>query len=236
VGGWTVQRAAGRAVLTSRRSPLQNRVDPFGEIHATPHRGGLFGNRGGRFHNDDRTLTAARWKSKRWIVCLCDFKGRRKEVFGPRYTDLFFLDEPTALAAGHRPCFECRRDAAVAYRQAVDPRLSADEIDARLDSERRDDRAKRLHLMPVDDLPDGALYAEGGMAFAVAGDIVLRWSFTGYTEALPRPRETIVFALTPPTSIRALANGYRPLWRASAGEPDQVSSSPSPPPPRADRA
>jgi hypothetical protein len=201
--------------LFSRPSPLQNRVDPFGEIHATAHRGALFGNRGGRFHRDDMTLGAARWKSKRWICCLTSFKGRRKQVFGSRYTDLFFLDEPTALAAGHRPCFECRRDAARAYLRAIDPTegLKVEDIDKRLDRERRDGRAKRVHPTPIDDLPDGAIYADEGSAFAISGDSILPWSFAGYGPALPRPRRRTVDALTPPTSLTALANGFRPQWR-----------------------
>ena len=128
-----------------RPSPLQNRVDPFGEIHATPERGLFYGNRGGRFHRDDQTLGASRWKSKQWITCLCAFKNRRNVVFGRRYTDLFFLDEPTALAAGHRPCFECRRERALAFRRAVDPTgtMRAGELDRLLDAERRTGRAKR---------------------------------------------------------------------------------------------
>src|SRR3984893_5330164 len=89
--------------------PLQNRVTPFGELIAVPARGALFGNRGGRFHTDAKTLTARRWASRQWICCVLDFKGRQRDVWGRFYTELFFLDEPTALAAGHRPCFECRR-------------------------------------------------------------------------------------------------------------------------------
>ena len=89
--------------------PLQNRVDPFGALIATPARGLFLGNRGGRFHRDDRTLGRRRWASRQWICCVLRFKGRRHPVWRDRYTALFFLDEPTALAAGHRPCFECRR-------------------------------------------------------------------------------------------------------------------------------
>ena len=88
---------------------LQNRVDPFGELIATPARGMFFGNRGGRFHRDDRTLGRRRWASRQWICCVLQFKNRRHDVWGQGFTDLFFLDEVTALAAGHRPCFECRR-------------------------------------------------------------------------------------------------------------------------------
>ena len=89
--------------------PLQNRVDPFGELIATPARGLLFGNRGGRFHRDDQTLGTRRWVSRQWICCVLRFKNRRHPVWRDRYTALFFLDEVTAFAAGHRPCFECRR-------------------------------------------------------------------------------------------------------------------------------
>ena len=89
--------------------PLPNRVDPFGNLFADTSRGLLFGNRGGRFHRDGQTLGARRWVSRRWICCRLDFKGRHRDVWGRGYTELFFLDEPTALAAGHRPCFECRR-------------------------------------------------------------------------------------------------------------------------------
>ena len=89
--------------------PLQNRVDPFGELFADSARGRFFGNRGGRFHTDDRTLTRRRWVSRTWICCVLEFKNRHRDVWGRSYTELFFLDEVTALAAGHRPCFECRR-------------------------------------------------------------------------------------------------------------------------------
>ena len=201
-----------------RPSPLQNRVDPFGEIRAVSARGLFYGNRGGRFHRDDQTLGASRWKSKQWITCLCAFKGRRNIVFGPRYTDLFFLDEPTALAAGHRPCFECRRERALAYRGAVDPTEAsrAGDLDRRLDAERRAGRAKRIHTLPMDDLPDGAMFADGAQAFAIRGDAVLPWSFAGYGAALPRPRAKNVACLTPPTSLTALSAGYAPEWHSSA--------------------
>src|SRR5262249_5883937 len=95
--------------------PLQNRVTPFGALVATSARGTIYGNRGGRFHRDDRTLGTRRWASRQWICCVLSFKGRRHEVWGRRYTALFFVDEVTALAAGHRPCFECRRAAATAF-------------------------------------------------------------------------------------------------------------------------
>ncbi|MCB1540296.1 MAG: hypothetical protein KDJ25_05410 [Rhodoblastus sp.] len=197
-----------------RASPLQNRVDPFGEIHATRERGLFYGNRGGRFHRDDQTLGTSRWKSKQWITCLCAFKGRRNAVFGKRYTDLFFLDEPTALAAGHRPCFECRRERALAYRNAIDPSggLRAWQLDERLDAERRNGRDKRKHPRAIDGLPDGAIFCEAARAFAIRGGTILPWSFGGYGAPLTRPRNTTVACLTPPTSLAALSAGYTPEW------------------------
>src|SRR5919204_5257344 len=129
--------------------PLPNRVDPFGELFATSARGTLFGNRGGRFHRDDRTLGRRRWVSRAWICCVLEFKGRHRTVWGRGFTELFFLDEVTALAAGHRPCFECRRADAKAFAAAFarghgnrgTPR--APEIDRVLHAERLDSRAKR---------------------------------------------------------------------------------------------
>ena len=129
--------------------PLQNRVTPFGELVAVPARGTLFGNRGGRFHTDARTLTARRWASRQWICCVLDFKGRQRDVWGRFYTELFFLDEPTALAAGHRPCFECRRKDAEAFAEywraarRLRRRPYAFEMDEVLHGERLRGRAKR---------------------------------------------------------------------------------------------
>src|SRR6187402_1000209 len=127
--------------------PLQNRVDPFGELFADAARGTLFGNRGGRFHRDDRILGRRRWVSRQWICCVLDFKNRRRDVWGRYYTELFFLDEVTALAAGHRPCFECRRKDAETFagtwRQVfrLRTRPRAAEMDERLHAERLDGRS-----------------------------------------------------------------------------------------------
>jgi hypothetical protein len=131
--------------------PLQNRVDPYGALVAVAPRGAMMGNRGGRIHRPDRTLTHRRWASRQWIVCLIEFRGRRRRVWGDSYTELFFLDEPTALAAGHRPCFECRRAAALAYRRAFGPAgaPSAAEIDLALHAERLEHCAGRFHLRPL---------------------------------------------------------------------------------------
>ena len=129
--------------------PLQNRVDPFGELFATPSRGLFMGNRGGRIHTDDQKLAKRRWASRQWICCVLDFKGRQRDVWGRYYTELFFLDEVTALAAGHRPCFECRRKDAEAFAAAWQQvfrllrRPRADEMDLVLHAERLNGRAKQ---------------------------------------------------------------------------------------------
>jgi hypothetical protein len=199
--------------------PLRNRVDPFGELHASPARGGLMGNRGGRFHRDDQTLGERRWTSRTWIACVLQFKNRAREVWGPGYTELFFFDEPSALAAGHRPCFECRRAEAVAFQRAwrADAPPRAPEMDAALHRERLDGARKRLHRAAISDLPDGAMIAREGRAFAIQGDALWPWSFYGYGEPLPRPKSGEVDMLTPPSIVAALRAGYKPRWGGPSG-------------------
>jgi hypothetical protein len=202
--------------------PLQNRVDPFGELFADSSRGLFMGNRGGRFHRDDRTLGRRRFASRRWICCRLAFKGRQREVWGEGYTELFFLDEPTALAAGHRPCFECRRHAAQAFAAAFArsiglpaPARAAD-IDAVLHRERLLEGARRLVAA---DLPDGAfvtLASEPGEAFAVRGCALLRWTPSGYAGRQARPSAGALDVLTPADVLGALRAGYSPLWHPSA--------------------
>jgi hypothetical protein len=205
--------------------PLPNRVDPFGDLIADPARGLLFGNRGGRFHRDDRTLGVRRWVSRAWICCRLQFKGRHRAVWSRGYTELFFLDEPTALSAGHRPCFECRRADARAFAAAfaAGRRLRtvarAADMDRVLHAERLDGRGKRRHRLPVDDLPDGAfltLAQEPNAAFAVRGNSLLEWSPAGYVSRRKRPRGVMADVLTPPAMVAALTAGYRPSWHPSA--------------------
>ena len=204
--------------------PLQNRVTPFGELIAVPARGTLFGNRGGRFHTDAKTLTARRWASRQWICCVLDFKGRQRDVWGRFYTELFFLDEPTALAAGHRPCFECRRkdaEAFAAYWRAarrLRRRPYAFEMDEVLHRERLRGRAKRTHRRNVDALPDGAFVTLDGAVFAVRGKVLLRWTLQGYGARKKRPQGAAVDVLTPPAILAVLSAGYRPHWHPSADE------------------
>ena len=137
----------------SKNMPLQNRVDAFGELIAIDARGTVLGNRGGRFHRDDRTLGRRRHASRTWICCRLEFNRRHREVWGKYYTELFFLDEVTAFSAGHRPCFECRRKDAETFAALwPDPpnpgrRARAADMDRILHSERLHGRLKRKHLM-----------------------------------------------------------------------------------------
>jgi len=199
--------------------PLQNRVDPYGELLATPARGTMFGNRGGKFHRDDRTLASRRWVSRQWICCVLDFKGRRRNVWGRYYTELFFLDEVTALAAGHRPCFECRRKDAERFAllfSGKTQRASSATMDRLLQAERLDGKAKRIHRAEIDTLPDGAMVSLDGRAFAVRGSRLWLWAPEGYSQARSRPRGTEVDVLTPPSILAVLRRGYAPLWHPSA--------------------
>ena len=200
---------------------LQNRVDPFGELIASPARGMLLGNRGGRFHRDDRTLGKRRWASRQWICCVLRFKQRHRAVWRDGYTELFFLDEVTALAAGHRPCFECRRADAKAFAEKWSQAKRRDipyapEMDLVLQSERLDGRAKRRHEMKIEDLPDGVFIALDSRAFAVRGSALLQWDENGYGEKVSRPRRAIANVLTPPSIVDVLAAGYWPQWHPSA--------------------
>jgi hypothetical protein len=199
--------------------PLPNRVDPFGDLFADTSRGLFMGNRGGRFHTDDRSLTRRRWASRQWICCVLDFKGRQRDVWGRYYTELFFLDEVTALAAGHRPCFECRRKEAEAFAALFSGggrRASAPAMDALLHAERLDGKRKRMHERAIDELPDGAMIARDGEAFAVRGEQLLRWTPTGYGARERRPLSGTVNVLTPPSTLRVLSAGYAPHWHSSA--------------------
>jgi hypothetical protein len=204
--------------------PLQNRVTPQGDIIATPHRGLFTGNRGIIHDPATRTLLTRRWSSKAWLTCVCEFRGRRREVMGGRsWTELFFLDEATAFAAGHRPCFYCRRDDANAFRAAWEQgngvrRVLARDIDAVLHRERLERGSKRLHAlpMPLEQLPEGAMVQAGTESYLIAQGRALRWSPGGYREA----RNAIAGAmlLTPPSMLRALGAGYRPVLHGSATE------------------
>ena len=198
----------------AKTHPLQNRVHPDGRILAVPARGTLMGNRGGRLHLPDGTLRPAQWRSAQWIICQLSFRGRQREVMGPGYTELFFLDEPTALAAGHRPCFECRHAAAMEFARRWTwpdgPRARAAEIDHTLHAERRAPHSRA----PLGTLPPGAMATDGRSVWAQPAAGPLLWSFEGYRRASAPTGPLEV--LTPPGTLRALRAGYEPLWHPSA--------------------
>lgn len=204
------------------RRPLKNRVDPFGAIHAVSTRGTLMGNRGGCLHDSRRQLGRRRWTSRRWIACVLAFKERHRVVMTPgRYTELFFLDEATALAAGHRPCFECRRREARAFADAWacandlprPPR--ADAMDSRLHAERlvsKDSRTPAPLVRPAV-LPNGvmvSLKTDDGerAAWMVLDDTLRRWSFAGYGMALPMAAIEEAELITAPSIVAVLNAGY----------------------------
>jgi hypothetical protein len=203
--------------------PLQNRVMPTGEIVADGGRGLMMGNRG-CLHVQGRELGASRWRSQRWICCVLDWRGVRRDPMPPgRWTALFFLDEATALAAGHRPCAYCRHqdytDFTGAWRAARQlprpPRAS--EMDPVLHRERTGrQRQKVTHLAPAGDLPDGIMVWVRGSAALLLGGRLLPWSFHGYGgPAEPGPAGALE-VLTPPSIIAAIAAGYRPLVHPTA--------------------
>jgi len=202
--------------------PLQNRVTPTGDIIATSARGLFVGNRGIIHDPATKTLLNKRWSTPAWLTCVIEFRGRRREVMAGRsWTELFFLDEATAFAAGHRPCFYCRREDANRFRAAWEGgngrrELLAPDIDAVLHRERLDGRSKRLHALPVPlaKLPDGAMVQAGTEGYLVAQGRALRWSPGGYREASGSLQEPML--LTPPSTLRAFMAGYRPVLHPSA--------------------
>jgi hypothetical protein len=202
--------------------PLQNRVTPQGEIISTPHRGLFTGNRGIIHDPATKTLLNKRWSNPAWLTCVCEFRGRRREVMGGRsWTELFFLDEATAFAAGHRPCFYCRRDDANRFRAAWEQGngvtdILAPEMDAVLHRERLDGRNKRLHALPVtlDKLHDGTMVQQGAESYLIVQGRALQWSPAGYREAQGAIKGALL--LTPPSTLRAFSAGYRPVLHSSA--------------------
>jgi hypothetical protein len=201
--------------------PLQNRVTPTGDIIATPERGLFTGNRGIIHDPATKTLLRKRWSTPAWLTCVCEFRGRRRKVMATRsWTELFFLDEATAFAAGHRPCFYCRREDANRFRAAWEQgnrtkNVLAPEIDAVLHGERLAS-GKKLHPLPMrlERLPDGAMVQAGAESFLIAGGRALKWSPARYRRVERVPSEAKL--LTPPSTVRAFIAGYQPLLHPSA--------------------
>ncbi len=192
--------------------PLQNRVTPLGELVADAGRGLVYGNRG--CLHDDAGQIRRNHNGKRWIACRLEFRGwlRRPLLQPGRFTELFFLDEATAFAAGHRPCALCRRedyDRFTSLWQALHPgHVGADAIDVQLHAERLDGRARRLHDEALASLPDGAFVLHGGLPRLVVGDRLLRWSASGYVSPIERPRTGRARVITPPSLLAVLRQGW----------------------------
>ncbi|MFZ3581278.1 hypothetical protein ACOI1H_03780 [Loktanella sp. DJP18] len=195
--------------------PLQNRVLPTQEIVALSARGTLTGNRG-ILHRDDRTLGRARWTHKAWICCTLDWKGLRRRVMtGRTWTELFFLDEATALAAGHRPCARCRRTAYMrfqdAWTAATGERVTAQQIDAALHAARlAPDRRQRRHRADCGKLPDGTLILWQDRPHLVRAGAALPWTPDGYGAPADMKKGTEVIVLTPAPLVAVLQAGYAP--------------------------
>jgi hypothetical protein len=209
-----------------RPSPLQNRVRPTGEIVATPARGLLLGNRG-CLHGHGHELGVSRWRSKMWICCVLDWKDVRRDPMPPgRWTALFFLDEATSLAAGHRPCAYCRRADFLWYARSwgrafgLPDRGRAPDMDARLHAERVVSRTRqqRTRVVPAGSLPDGVMVDAGtGPALLLAGT-VRPWRLDGYGAPVDAPTGPVEL-LTPPATVATIAAGYQPLVHPTAKAP-----------------
>ncbi|MDG4878687.1 hypothetical protein P9273_26780 [Mesorhizobium sp. WSM4935] len=211
--------------------PLQNRVDPFGVIHAVPERGLFTGNRGIIHDPETRTLLKKRWALQAWIICVCRFRDVRREPMGRNrpggkagWTELFFLDEVTALAAGHRPCFFCRRERATDFLDRfgrafgiAEPRVPM--VDKRLHEERLASGGQPPSVLVegLTSLPDGSMIASGDTAYAIRAGKALEWSFAGYAAPLPFERLAgqKLRMLTPASTVSVLKYGFTPVWHHS---------------------
>jgi hypothetical protein len=197
--------------------PLQNRVTPLGELVADPARGLVYGNRG--CLHDERGVIRRDWQVKRWIACRLEFKERKRPALlqPGKYTELFFLDEATAFAAGHRPCALCRRedynDFSAIWSELHPGQHGADAMDAQLHTERVDPRARGQlrHRAALDDLPDGAFVLQGEEPWLVLGSTLRRWTPGGYDRMDLRPSGQRALVVTPPSLVAVLRAGWEPV-------------------------
>jgi hypothetical protein len=175
----------------------------------------MMGNRGGRFHDPVTRLAGRKhWVSRQWICCAVSFRDRKRNIWGKSYTELFFSDEVAALAAGHRPCFECRRQDANAFAHAwgraigaAPPRAPV--MDRILHEQRLSGATKRLYQREAKALPNGAMILINGAPHALRSGKAYPWQFAGYGAAIPRPTGEVT-VLTPPAILGCLAHGYQP--------------------------
>ena len=198
---------------------MQNRVDPFGTVIETKARGLWMGNRG-KIHNDKKEIVQA-YKLKAWLTCKLQFNGRHRIVMGANtYTELFFLDEATAFAAGHRPCFECRRNDFVYFKKMwlkANPEFgftestSIQQIDAVLHKERmNDDGSKRTFEANINHLPDGSFISIDERAYLLYNHQLHLWTPFGYKTYKTKPASEIVTVLTPRSIVKMFKEGYVP--------------------------
>jgi hypothetical protein len=218
-------------LMFGRGSPLQNRVDPFGDLIATPARGTLMGNRG-RLHDASRRVVRRYVAGYRaWVTCVLEFRGRRRSVMTPgRYTELFFLDEATALAAGHRPCGECRRADYTQFKSAwhvgnADRDLEADPSIATIDKEMHRDRVdadggQRTFAADISTVPDGVFVTVPGdrVPLLIWDGALWAWRPTGYGSPRQRFSRTEVIVLTPRSTVGAISAGYVPRIHERLGQ------------------
>ena len=205
--------------------PLQNRVTPEGEIIASSAKGTLMGNRGGQLHDDHKQLTSRRWASKAWISCSLEARAQRDPIMAPgHYTQLFFLDEATALAAGHRPCALCRR---AEFNRFMDlwreinglrERPKVEDVDDVLHGQRvTRAREKVVEQTALGDLPAGAMLRFEGRPMLVTAERLLVWTPERYLPAAATPEwDDPVEVLTPVAIVRLLSAGYLPALHPSA--------------------
>jgi len=203
--------------------PLQNRVLPQGFIERHSARGTFMGNRG-VLHGSNKELKRL-FKTKAWIICMLEFKGRKRELMSPNaYTELFFLDEVTAFAAGHRPCAECRRSRYNEFRRAWmegnewEGRLAirAPEMDEVLHRERIEGDNKVTWSGRLLDLPHGTMFEFDQKSYAICDGDILEWSFDGYSKADPVTFPEEVDVLTPRSVVNVLSTEFRPEFHVSA--------------------
>jgi hypothetical protein len=200
--------------------PLQNRMTPFGEIVAVAERGLLMGNRG-ILHDESQHIVRP-WQVRRWIACRTAFRGRRRQLMRPHsYTELFFLDEATAFAAGHRPCAECRYADFCRFKAAwSDAQVSADQLDAVLHGDRLEGRGahqrQRTYQEAIGRLPDGTYIALDDGAWLVWRGHLLAWSAAGYVAPRVLPGTGSIEVLTPRALVAVLRAGYQPQVHPTA--------------------
>lgn len=198
---------------------MQNRVDPFGNIITTKARGLWMGNRG-KIHNDEKQITHA-FKLKAWLICRLEFNGRHRQLMGTNtYTELFFLDEATAFAAGHRPCFECRRNDFMAFKSAwlkANPKYgfteqtSIQKIDEILHKERiNEDGTKHTYQEHISNMPGGSFISLDNIAYLVFNNELFLWTPFGYKKQQPKIISDIVKVLTPSSVVNMFRGSYLP--------------------------